>query len=198
LAASPYEALEVPFNRKDLAMSESESDPGPIVFRPIGVIRSEHVVPEKTPIQPIYARVCAGRAEVLPEFADGLRDLDGFSHVYLLYAFHRAESPRLVVQPFTDDKPHGVFSTRHPRRPNPLGLSIVRLVRVEGTTLYLEGVDILDGTPLLDIKPYVPRFDTVENPRGGWTEDVDDATAAKRGRRGFVSPSSDSPKDPNQ
>jgi len=156
-----------------------------IIYRPIGVIRSGHDVAERTPIQPGYARGCPGRAEVRPEYAEGLKDLDGFSHLILLYHLHRAGEPLLIVQPFTDDRPRGIFATRHPRRPNPIGLSIVRLVWIEGATLHLEDVDILDGTPLLDIKPYVPRFDTVENPRGGWTESIDEETARRRGRRGF-------------
>ena len=156
-----------------------------VTFSAIGAIHSDHHQPGQTPIQPVYARGCEGQAVLFPEFAEGLRDLDGFSHVYLLYQFHRAESPRLLMQPYTDDKPHGIFATRHERRPNPIGLSIVRLVKVEGNVVHLTDIDILDGTPLLDIKPYVPRFDAVEDPRGGWTELVDDAVARKRGLREF-------------
>ncbi len=157
----------------------------PVTYKPIGVIRSEHRAAEETPIQPTYARGCPGRAELRPEYAEGLKDLDGFSHVILLYHFHRAGEPRLTVVPFTDDAPRGVFSTRHPQRPNPIGLSVVRLVRIEGTVLHLLDVDILDGTPLLDIKPYVPRFDGAEAAKGGWTEAIDEATARRRGLRGF-------------
>ncbi|NLH41349.1 MAG: tRNA (N6-threonylcarbamoyladenosine(37)-N6)-methyltransferase TrmO [Planctomycetes bacterium] len=157
----------------------------PVTYVPIGVIRSNHLAAEKTPIQPTYARDCPGRAEIRPEYAEGLKDLNGFSHLILLYHFHRAGKPQLTVVPFTDDAPRGVFSTRHPRRPNPIGLSVVRLVRIEGTILHLLDVDILDGTPLLDIKPYVPRFDGVEAPKGGWTETVDEATARRRGLREF-------------
>jgi tRNA-Thr(GGU) m(6)t(6)A37 methyltransferase TsaA len=166
-------------------MSEPVQALPPVTYTPIGVIRSEHQMAEKTPIQPVYARGCAGRAEILPEYVEGLRDLEGISHLILLYHFHRAGPAQLVVQPFTDDRPRGVFSTRHPRRPNPIGLSVVRLVRIEGGTLHLEDVDILDGTPLLDIKPYIPRFDGVAEPRGGWTETIDEETARRRGRRGF-------------
>jgi len=160
-------------------------NPPAIVCRPIGVIRSEHTTPEATPIQPAYARDCLGRAEILPEFADGLADLEGFSHIYLLVWLHRADPPRLRVKPYLQDVEHGIFATRAPCRPNPLGLSLVRLVRREGRVLHLAGVDLLDGTPLLDIKPYAPRYDTVENPRGGWTETVDETTARKRGRRNY-------------
>lgn len=156
-----------------------------VIYTPIGVIHSEHQFAEETPIQPVYARGCEGRAEIRPEYAEGLKDLDGFSHLILLFHLHRAGEPSLTVIPFTDDKPRGVFSTRHPQRPNPIGLSVVHLVRIEGTVLYLEDVDILDGTPLLDVKPYVPRFDGVERPKGGWTQTVDEETARQRGRRGF-------------
>jgi len=166
-------------------MSESSQALPPVTYTPIGVIRSIHQVAEETPIQPVYAPGCSGRAEILPEYAEGLRDLEGFSHLILLYHFHRAGPAQLIVQPFTDDKPRGLFSTRHPRRPNPIGLSVVRLVQIEGTTLHLDDVDILDGTPLLDIKPYVRRFDGVADPRSGWTETVDEKTARRRGLRGF-------------
>jgi tRNA-Thr(GGU) m(6)t(6)A37 methyltransferase TsaA len=152
-------------------------------YTPIGVIHSGHRTPEETPIQPVYARGCPGRAEIRPEYAEGLKDLDGFSHLILLYHFHRAGEPRLTVVPFADDAPRGVFSTRHPQRPNPIGLSVVRLVRIEGTVLHLLDVDILDGTPLLDVKPYVPRFDGVLDARGGWTQAIDDRTARRRGLR---------------
>lgn len=156
-----------------------------IVYTPIGVIRSEHREPEKTPIQPVYARGCNGRAEILPQYVEGLKDLDGFSHLLLLYHFHRAGEPLLTVVPFTDDQPRGLFSTRSPRRPNPIGLSLVRLLRIEGATLHLSDVDILDGTPLLDIKPYIPRFERVDDAAGGWTATVDEETARQRGRRGY-------------
>jgi tRNA (adenine37-N6)-methyltransferase len=158
-------------------MSES------FVYRPIGIIRSEHTRPEKTPIQPVYCEGCQGRAEVFPEFAAGLRDLEGFSHIYLVYHFHRADGPQLVVKPFLQDVERGVFATRSPRRPNTIGLSIVKLVRCEGSVLYLDNVDVLDGTPLLDIKPYTARFDRIEGTRNGWQDEVDEATAQLRGRR---------------
>ncbi|MBI4326743.1 MAG: tRNA (N6-threonylcarbamoyladenosine(37)-N6)-methyltransferase TrmO [Chloroflexi bacterium] len=154
-----------------------------IVLHPIGIIRSGHRLAEWTPVQPVYERGTSGRAEILPAYRDGLEGLAGFSHVFLLYHFHRAEPPELRVQPFTGDHPCGVFATRHPQRPNGIGLSLVRLVRIEDPVLHLESVDILDGTPLLDLKPFIPRFDCIEGARGGRTETVDDTTARRRGAR---------------
>lgn len=159
-----------------------------IQFRAIGVIRSEHVSPAATPVQPAYAGECLGCVELRPELAAGLADIEGFSHVYLIYWLDRAEPPRLRVKPFLDDGEHGIFATRAPCRPNPIGLSLVRLLGREGATLYCAGVDILDGTPLLDIKPYAWRYDAVSDPRGGWTETLDDATARQRGRREYRPP----------
>jgi tRNA-Thr(GGU) m(6)t(6)A37 methyltransferase TsaA len=156
-----------------------------ITYKFIGVIHSEHFAAEKTPIQPAYAKGCKGRAEIFPEFAEGLRDLEGFSHVYLLYHLHQAGPVSLVVKPFLQDAERGVFATRSPCRPNPIGLSIVELVRRDGNVLYLDGVDILDGTPLLDIKPYTAKFDYIETTRNGWQDDVDEETARLRGRRGL-------------
>ncbi len=156
-----------------------------IIYRPIGVVHSEHVSMDDTPIQPLYAGSCEGRAEIFQEFAEGLRDLDGFSHIYLLYHFHRTGQSRLTVKPFLQDVERGIFATRSPSRPNAIGLSIVELVRRHGNILYLQGVDILDGTPILDIKPYVARFDCIETTSNGWQDEVDNETALKRGRRKF-------------
>ena len=154
-----------------------------ISCRPIGVIRSEHTQPERVPIQPVYASGCRGQAEIFPEYADGLRDLEGFSHIYLIYHLHQAPPAKLLVKPFLQDIEHGIFATRAPCRPNPIGLSIVKLERREGNILHLDGIDLLDGTPLLDIKPYCARFDCIPNTRNGWQDEVDEATAQQRGRR---------------
>jgi tRNA (adenine37-N6)-methyltransferase len=156
-----------------------------IIYKPIGVIHSEHAIAEETPIQAAYAKGCRGRAEIFPEYEEGLRDLDGFSHIYLIYHFHLSESVKLIVKPFLQDVERGVFATRAPSRPNMIGLSIVELIRREGKVLYLDGVDILDGTPLLDIKPYIARFDCVQTLRNGWQDEVDEETARKRGKRGY-------------
>lgn len=159
-----------------------------VVYRPIGVVRSDHTDPAETPVQPVYAAGCTGRAIVRPEYVEGLQDLDGFSHIYLIYHFDRAEAARLTVRPFLQDKEHGVFATRAPCRPNPIGISIVELLGIQGDTLLLRGVDVLDGTPLLDIKPYVGRFDRFENPRCGWQDEVDEESALRRARRGYTGP----------
>jgi tRNA-Thr(GGU) m(6)t(6)A37 methyltransferase TsaA len=156
-----------------------------IVLRPIGVIRSPHTVPEDTPIQPVFAEGVRGRVELEPEFEEGLKDIEGFSHIYLIFSFDRAGEPRLSVTPYLGDEERGVFATRSPRRPNGLGISLVRLVGREGTVLHIEDVDVLDGTPLLDIKPYIGRYDSREDARSGWQDAVDDETARRLGRRGF-------------
>ncbi len=124
--------------------------------------------------------------EIYPEFAAGLRDLEDFSHIYLIYYFNQAEPVTLTVKPFLQDVERGIFATRPPCRPNAIGMSVVELTGIQGQTLYFDGADILDGTPLLDIKPYTSRFDTIETSRNGWQDDVDEQTAQKRGRRGYV------------
>jgi tRNA-Thr(GGU) m(6)t(6)A37 methyltransferase TsaA len=139
-----------------------------VTFTPIGVVRSPFTDPVGMPIQPDGARGVAGMVEVNPSFADGLADLDGFSRVILIYVFHRSKEYRLRVVPFLDDCEHGIFATRAPQRPNPIGLSIVRLMGVDGCRIMIEGVDILDGTPVLDIKPYLPPFDAFPDERTGW------------------------------
>lgn len=164
----------------------SSADRQLIEMEPIGVIRSEHRQAALTPIQPVFARSCRGKVVVDSAYGMGLMGLEGFSHLILLYQLDRADEVRLQVTPYMGDQPVGVFATRHPCRPNRIGLSIVALERVDGLVLHCRGVDILDGTPLLDIKPYVPRFDQVEAGRGGWTDGVDDATAECRGLRGYA------------
>ena len=142
-----------------------------ITMSPIGVIRSPFKTKEETPIQGIFQPDAAGVVEVFPEFADGLRDIEGFSHIILLYHFHCAGPVELVRRTFLDDnEPHGVFASRHPCRPNGIGLSVVRLLGREGGFLRVGEIDVLDGTPLLDIKPYVRRFDCRPQAASGWLE----------------------------
>ncbi len=156
-----------------------------IPFKSIGLIHSSHHDVGRIPIQPVYASGCKGWIEVFEEYAEGLCDLEGFSHIYLLYYFHKAGQSRLCVKPFLQDVKHGVFATRAPCRPNAIGLSIVELERREGNILHINNVDILDETPLLDIKPYTSRFDRVETARNGWQDEVDEKHAATVGRRGY-------------
>jgi len=139
------------------------------IMRPIGVIRSPFVHRNQTPIQASRSHAI-GRVEIFPEFLEGLDDVDGFSHLILLYVFHRSSGHSLHVKPFLDKQPHGLFATRHPCRPNPIGLSVVQLLAHSGSVLLVQGVDVLDETPLLDIKPYVPDFDVRDNARTGWYE----------------------------
>ena len=141
-----------------------------ISYTPIGIIRSPHIETKGTPIQPTAAQGIAGQVELIPQFMAGLRDLEGFSHIILIYHFDRARKTQLVVKPFLDDETHGIFATRAPVRPNPIGLSIVRLIRIEENILHIEGVDILNDTPLLDIKPYVDKFDVRQSKNQGWIE----------------------------
>ncbi len=139
-----------------------------IRFRPIGTIHSPFSEPRGTPIQSIAGKAVRASVEVFPEYAEGLRDVEGFSHLILLYYFDRAAPYRLAVVPFMDSDPHGVFATRAPARPNPIGISVVRLVERRSNILRIEEVDILDGTPLLDIKPFIPDFDARRHTRKGW------------------------------
>ncbi|RKD30024.1 tRNA (N6-threonylcarbamoyladenosine(37)-N6)-methyltransferase TrmO [Thermohalobacter berrensis] len=141
-----------------------------LVYKPIGIIRSPFTEPKGTPIQPSGAIDIEGKIEVFPEYKEGLKDIEGFSHIILLYHFHLVKKSTLLAKPFMDDKKHGIFAIRGPSRPNPIGLSIVRLEKVEENTLYIKDVDIIDGTPLLDIKPYVPKFDIKEVKKIGWLE----------------------------
>jgi tRNA-Thr(GGU) m(6)t(6)A37 methyltransferase TsaA len=136
-------------------------------LQPIGIIRSPFIEKRDTPIQPSRS-TARGTVEVYPEFADGLRDLESFSHIILIYYFHQSSGYTLSVKPFLDTQERGLFATRYPARPNQIGISIVRLMGREDNLLDIEGVDVLDGTPLLDIKPYVPDFDIREDVSTGW------------------------------
>jgi len=145
------------------------------VFRPIGTIHTPFRQPVGTPIQGGLASDATGTIELKPQFAAGLKDLDGFSHVILVYVFHRSSGYKLKVVPYLDDVERGLFATRAPRRPNPVGITVVKLLAVEGKRLEVKGVDMLDGTPLLDIKPHVPGFETKEGLRTGWLQKKLDA-----------------------
>jgi tRNA (adenine37-N6)-methyltransferase len=143
-------------------------------YTPIGTIHSPFTEPAGMPIQPAGAEGVRGTVLIDEQFRGGLYDLSGFSRIILIYAFHRSQGYDLEVIPFLDTVPHGVFATRAPRRPNAIGLSIVRLISVNEGELVIEGVDVVDGTPLLDIKPYVPEFDCFPDERSGWISDSRD------------------------
>lgn len=150
--------------------SPAQPTSGSVTVTPIGVIRSPFKSMEEVPIQPFFSKAL-GEVEVFQEYAEGLKDVEGFSHIILLYVFHRAERGyALRIRPFLDKTVRGVFATRYHRRPNPLGLSVVELRGRRGPTLKIRRVDVVDGTPLLDIKPYVSIFDAARNVKIGWLE----------------------------
>lgn len=137
-------------------------------FEPIGVVHSPFKSINGMPIQPVGAAAAAGVIEIHPPLQGGLKDLEGFSHIIVLYHFHRASGYSLLVKPFLDKTERGVFATRAPKRPNPIGFSVLKLTGVEANIIHVENLDILDGTPVLDIKPYVPKFDAWAADRTGW------------------------------
>ncbi len=146
-----------------------------IAYSPVGIVRSPFTRLEGMPLQSVAGSEVHARIEIRADLEPGLRDLDGFSHLHVITHLHRGSPGRLQVVPFLDATTRGVFATRSPRHPNPIGLSVVRLLAVDGSTLEISGVDLLDGTPVLDIKPYVPAFDVVPAERTGWL-----ASAAER------------------
>jgi tRNA-Thr(GGU) m(6)t(6)A37 methyltransferase TsaA len=141
-----------------------------VTYQAIGVIRSPFTDVKQMPIQPTGEASAPRTVEVFPDFTEGLKDLEGFSHIILLYHLHDVQRTDLTVTPFLGSEPHGVFATRAPTRPNPIGLSVVKLDRIQGSLLHVANLDILDGTPVLDIKPYVPEFDQPADVRIGWLE----------------------------
>jgi len=155
-------------------------------MKTIGTIHTPFTTLDDMPIQPKGAKEVIGTIEIKKEFAEGLNDLDGFSHIYLLYEFHMAPKTAMLVTPFMDNRQRGVFATRSPLRPNHIGLSIVVLKRVEGNIITVQGVDVLDGTPLLDIKPYIAAFDEVQNSSSGWMQSSEEEVTLKRSDRRFA------------
>lgn len=139
-----------------------------INYRPIGIIHSPFTSPAGTPIQPTAVAGVEGTVEIFPEYTAALDDLSEFSHIYLIYHFHLSKNFSLKVTPFLDDHPRGLFATRAPSRPNPIGLSVVRLIGITGVNLTVRNIDVVDGTPLLDVKPYVAEFDVHQVERSGW------------------------------
>jgi tRNA-Thr(GGU) m(6)t(6)A37 methyltransferase TsaA len=141
-----------------------------IQIKPIGIIDTPYKEPKGMPIQGKFKRGVTGTARIFPEFKAGLKDIEGFSHVILIYHFNRSKEERLIGRPFLEDTEHGIFAIRSPHRPNHIGFSIVKLKSVKGDTVTFSEVDILDGTPLLDIKPYVKHFDSRDKVKNGWIE----------------------------
>jgi tRNA (adenine37-N6)-methyltransferase len=162
-----------------------QEDEMKINYQAIGVIHSPFKAIEGMPIQPVGAQEVTGTVEVFPEFSAGLNDLDGFSHIILLYHFHRSRGYDLCVVPFMDTIPRGLFATRSPKRPNPIGISVVKLIRRENSILHVQNLDILDGTPLLDIKPYVPEFDQHPAERIGWLAEAKGAASRTKADNRF-------------
>ena len=158
-----------------------------INFKSIGKIHSQFKNLEGMPIQPIRARGIKGEIHLYEEYEEGLRDLIGFSHIILIYHFHLSDGYSLRVKPFIDNIKRGVFATRAPKRPNPIGISVVRLENIEGNKIYISDVDIIDGTPLLDIKPYIPNFDNWDDEyKFGWLEEKQHKAVDKRSDRSFI------------
>lgn len=151
-----------------------------IHLKPIGFIKTPFVEREGMPIQPTGATGVKGEIEILDEFMEGLKDLEGFSHIILIYYFHKSEGFQLNVKPFIDDHLRGVFSTRAPKRPNPIGFSVVKLNRIEANRLFIENVDMLNGTPVLDIKPYIPDIDSPVADKIGWLEGISSNMRSKK------------------
>lgn len=151
-----------------------------IKYRAIGVIHTPFNDIAGMPIQPSGGIGVRGSIEVFPKYINGLQDLAGFSHIIMLYHFHQVKGFALTVTPFLDTLPRGLFATRAPKRPNPIGLSIVKLIEIEHRTLIIENIDVLDQTPLLDIKPYIPEFDNHPADRIGWLEKARNQVQQKR------------------
>jgi len=150
---------------------------------PIGIIHTPFKETDNMPIQPFNGKNIKGSIELYPDYVDGLTDIEGFSHITLVYFFHRITETRLLVKPFMDNEFHGIFATRSPARPNAIGLSTVRLLSVENNILFIEDVDILDGTPLIDIKPFFPQFDNRELERIGWLDGKENIYQVKSDKR---------------
>ncbi|MBN2250993.1 MAG: tRNA (N6-threonylcarbamoyladenosine(37)-N6)-methyltransferase TrmO [Candidatus Altiarchaeota archaeon] len=139
-------------------------------YKSIGIIHSKYKKKKGVPIQGVLSKDSKGWMELFPEYKEGLKDLDGFSHIFLIYQFHLSKGYSLLTKPFLEDAEHGIFATRAPKRPNPIGISIVKLEKIEENKLYIDEVDIIDGTPLLDIKPFIPEFDSRDSITVGWIE----------------------------
>jgi tRNA-Thr(GGU) m(6)t(6)A37 methyltransferase TsaA len=156
-----------------------------MIYKQIGIVHSPFKKTEGMPIQPPAGRGIEGKVTVFPEYAEGLADLDGFSHIHLIYHFHLSQGYSLKVTPFLDNKLRGVFATRAPRRPNQIGISIVRVTKMQDNIIHIMDIDIVNGTPLLDIKPYVPEFDMINVEKNGWYKGKEKESFTKRADNRF-------------
>ena len=154
----------------------------PITYDPIGIIHTPFKEQASTPIQGVFAPDSKGEVEIFPQYVDGLKDITGFSHLILIYHFHLAEGYALQTKPFLDNESKGIFAIRHFKRPNYIGLSVVRLYSVRVNILEIGEVDIVDGTPLLDIKPYVPDFDNRDDVKDGWYQQANNKNAYEQNK----------------
>jgi tRNA-Thr(GGU) m(6)t(6)A37 methyltransferase TsaA len=159
-----------------------------IEFESIGKIHTPYKELKGMPIQPVGAQGVKGEIHIKDKYSNGLKDLTGFSHLNLIYHLHKVKDYNLEVKPFLDTKTHGIFATRSPKRPNPIGLSVVKLDKVEDNIVYVSNVDILDETPIIDIKPYVPQLyqDTIEDLKIGWFETKHENAKTKKADDRFI------------
>ena len=157
-----------------------------VTLDPIGTVRSRYTDTAEIPKGPGAQHDAEGVLEIRPELAEGLQDIEGFSHLYVIWVFDRAGAPSLVAHPPSDDRPHGVFATRSPQRPNPIGLTVVELLGRDGTRLKVRGVDMLDGTPIVDIKPYLSNV-PADQLRRGWLDEAERRRANGGLKNGVIS-----------
>ena len=155
-------------------------------FKPIGFIKTPYKNKEGMPIQPTGAQGVKGTIEIEAEYTEGLKDLDGFSHIILIYHFHLSKTYELSIKPFMDDNLHGIFSTRAPKRPNPIGLTVVKLVEIKDNLVHIENIDVIDGTPLIDIKPFIPDVDSPDVQKLGWLQGKSDKMGVKKSDNRFI------------
>ncbi len=156
-----------------------------IHLNPIGIIHTPHTKLDEIPIQPVFCEGIEGEVVLDPQYAEGLEGIEAFSHIYLFFHFHAAKKTSLRTIPYLSDEEMGVFATRSPSRPNKIGLSLVRLIGVENNIIKVSDIDIMNGTPLLDVKPYVQRFDSRESAHSGWQDQISEESVKARSKRNF-------------
>ncbi|MBU8892160.1 MAG: tRNA (N6-threonylcarbamoyladenosine(37)-N6)-methyltransferase TrmO [Bacteroidales bacterium] len=155
-------------------------------FKPIGFIKTPFKSKEGMPIQSTGAQGVKGTIEIEAEYIEGLKDLDGFSHIILIYHFHLSKTYELSIKPFMDDNLRGIFSTRAPKRPNPVGFTVVKLIEIKDNLVHIENIDVIDGTPLIDIKPFIPDIDSPDVQKLGWLQGKSDKMGVKKSDNRFI------------